>query len=127
MQAPSDAYNLTPSFILETVEVARDFVLGIAKSSRRNVTPTSPTGGPALAAEIAAFLAWPKERVSQSLAQLHAFDDEEAPLSRKAVEQLPTIHSATVLHREVKSAARAGKAIPEKKQIEIAKKAAERR
>ena len=70
-----DAYNLTPAFILETVEVAREFVV---KQGQRNVTPTSsPTGLPALAPKIATFLAWPKERVAHALAQLAAFEPDE--------------------------------------------------
>jgi hypothetical protein len=88
-----DAYNLTPAFILETVEVAREFV---AKSYSGNVTRIKgPTGAASLAPQIAAFLAWPQERVKHALAQLAAFEpDEETKeptLSREAVKQLPTL------------------------------------
>ena len=71
-----DAYNLTPAFILETVEVAREFVLGIPEGSKGDVTRTSPTQGPALAPKIASFLAWPQERVKYALAQLAAFEPD---------------------------------------------------
>lgn len=88
-----DAYNLTPASILKTVEVAREFV----EKNLSNVTKVRGEWG--LHAKIASFLAWPQERVSQALAQLHAFEDKEVPLSRKAVETLPTIHAATVLRQ----------------------------
>lgn len=114
-----DAYNLTPGFILETVAAARDFV------SKGDVTPTSkhsPTGGADLDLRISKFLAWPRERVKYALAQLHAIDDGE--LSKQAVEELPTIHAATVLHRHVKKAREAGKPIARSEQVQIAKRAA---
>ena len=128
MAADNDeAYNLTPEFILEALEAAREFVI---KQGERNVTPTSsPFGLPALAPKIATFLAWPKERVSHALAQLADFEpDEETKeptLSREAVKQLPTLHAATVVLREVKKAKQAGTPISAKKQVETGKKASD--
>lgn len=47
---------------------------------------------------IAAFLAWPAERVKQALSQLNAIESGE--LSKKAVEILPTIHAVSELRGE---------------------------
>jgi hypothetical protein len=68
-----DAYNLTPAFILETVEVAREFV---AKQSPGNVTRNNGHDA-VIAPKVAAFLAWPQERVKHALAQLAAFEPDE--------------------------------------------------
>lgn len=97
-----DAYNLTPAFILETVEVARSFVLGISKSKSVGNVTNGRNPEHHLHVQIAAFLAWPQERVKHALAQLAAFEpDEETKeptLSREAVKQLPTLHAATVTY-----------------------------
>src|SRR5579872_801164 len=113
-----DAYNLTPAFILETVAASRGF---LAKNLG-NVTKIAGQYGNHV--RIAAFLARPTERVKRALAQLNAIDSGE--LSKKAVETLPTIHAATTPHRQVKKAKEAGRPIPKKKQVEIAKRASER-
>jgi hypothetical protein len=92
-----DAYNLTPAFILETVAAAKGFL----ETNGGNVTAKDNPRN-RLEVKVAAFLAWPTERVKHALAQLHAIEDGE--LSKKAVESLPTIHAATVLHRQAKDA-----------------------
>jgi hypothetical protein len=114
-----DAYNLSPAFILETVAAAKGFI----QQSNANVSATSPTKGPNLEVKIASFLAWSTIRVRSALAQLTSIEDGQ--LSKKAVESLPTIHAATVLHRQVRKAEARGKPIPKRKQEEIAKHAAQ--
>lgn len=71
-------------FALVSLRAAKRF----DEASKRNVTPSSksPTGGPDLDFRISKFLDWPKERVSQALAQLSAIEDGE--LSKKAVKNL---------------------------------------
>jgi hypothetical protein len=102
------------------VEVAREFVRKQSKPVS-NVT-NGRNSDHHLHIQVAAFLAWPKERVSHALAQLVAFEpDEETKeptLSREAVEHLPTIHAATTLHREVRTAARLGRKITEREQVD---------
>jgi hypothetical protein len=99
-----DAYNLSPAFILETVAAARKFVCD--SQNVRYVTDTERRG---LAPKIGKFLDWPTLRVEKALATLSAIEDGD--LSKKAVESLPTIHAATVLHRQVKKAKAAGRPI----------------
>jgi hypothetical protein len=103
-----DAYNLTPAFILETVAAARGFL----EQNGRNVTPTDNPRNE-LDVKIAAFLAWPIVRVQQALAQLSAIEDGD--LSKKAIESLPTIHAATVLHRQINKAKASGRPHPDEK------------
>src|SRR6185437_6660045 len=90
-----DAYNLTPAFILETVAAAKGFLEGNGTKTVHNVMDKRRGLGP----QISDFLAWPVMRIETALAQLHAI--EEGKLSKQAVEELPTIHAATVLHRAV--------------------------
>jgi len=66
----SSAYNLTPAFILGTAEVAREFVA----KNLRNVTKKNDEY--VMHVRVAAFLAWPKERVSHALTQLAAFEPD---------------------------------------------------
>ena len=70
-----DAYNLSPGFILETVEAARGFV----KNRGKLRTRTEKRAG--LGPRVAQFLGWPSERVEHALAQLGAIEREE--LSRE--------------------------------------------
>ena len=112
----SDAYNMSPGFILETVGAARKFV------GRRVSGRTGTPGSHKFNKELAKFLDWPAERVGQALAQLVAIDAED--LSRQAVELLPTQKAATALHRAVREAKKEGKPIPKCEQVAIAKRAA---
>ena len=74
-----DAYNLSPGFILETVEAARGFV----EKGENLRTGTEKRWG--LGPRIGTFLGWSVERVELALAQLGAIGRKE--LSREAKSQ----------------------------------------
>ncbi|MHB8655003.1 MAG: ParB/RepB/Spo0J family partition protein [Terriglobia bacterium] len=95
-----DAYNLSPGFILETVEAAQKF--------------TRKQKGQPAKAVIAKFLGWPLERVNQALAQLGAIEREE--LSREAVKKLRTQREAIALHSTVQKAKKNNQKIPHQAQ-----------
>ena len=107
-----DAYNITPSFILETVQAAKGFI------------PQQGTGrarAPAkLKSKISELLAWPIKRVEDALAQLAAIDRNE--LSRKAIEKLPSQRAARALHQEVQNAKKTGRPLSKDRQELVVKK-----
>ena len=116
-----DAYNLVPSFILETVLAAKSFLSN---------KPDSMTGHGKLchshetkeAHRIHTFLSWPRTRVEDALAQLAAIDRKE--LSQEAVRTVPTVKAASTLQREVKKARNAERPMSHEEQVQIARSAA---
>jgi len=113
----NDAYNLSPGFILETVDAAKGFI------TKGKPGANVSTGKSKTHFRVAKFLDWPAARVKDALAQLAAIEGKE--LSREAVEALPTQHAATTLHREVQKAKKQGAPISRPAQMAIAKRAAE--
>jgi hypothetical protein len=81
-----DGYNLSPGFILETVEAARKFITRDKKGAFTHQA-------------VAKFLGWPPPRVQHALAQLGAIERED--LSREAVKKLHSQREAVALHAGV--------------------------
>lgn len=71
---------------------------------------------------LARLLDWPRERVKLGLAQLAAIERKE--LSREAVERVPNLEAAVVLHREVQKAKKNGRPLARAKQLQIAESVA---
>lgn len=115
------AYDLSPAFILETVEAAKDFVERNPDRFPVNVHRKRRDESP-LARIIAELLGWPYTRVKEALAQLRAVEREE--VSNDALRLLPTAHAAAVFQRQMEKAKGAGKPVAREKQLEIARNAA---
>lgn len=103
-----DAYNLSPGFILETVEATKKFITRDKKSEFTHQA-------------LARFLAWPVARVMHAIAQLGAIERQE--LSREAVKKLSTQRQAIALHSEVQKAKKRGEPIPAEKQERLVARA----
>jgi ParB-like chromosome segregation protein Spo0J len=106
-----DAYNLSPGFILETVEAAGKFITRDKKLGNTHLV-------------IAKFLAWPIARVQHALAQLGAIEREE--LSREAVKKLHSQREAIALHAEVQERKKRKEKVSHKAQEAAAERVADR-
>lgn len=113
-----DAYNLSPGFILETVEAARGFIHKEPRSVTRN------RDADLLRLKISKFLGWPAMRVQAALAQLGAIEREE--LSREAVKKLHSQREAIALHAEVQERKKRKEKVSHKAQEMAAERVANR-
>jgi hypothetical protein len=113
-----EAWAITPSFILETVEAAKGFIAsnklepsgGRRELCQKDESPTAHA--------IHTLLGWPALRVRQALAQLNAIKKDG--LAPAAIAKLQTQQAVVELSRVVKEAKAAGEPLTPEKQIEIA-------
>jgi len=113
-----EAYTITPTFVLETVEAAR----GLFVSKQIEVGCQHPTlcydGETQECHTIHNFLEWPVLRVKVALARLN--DIKEDGLAPEAIAELKTQAAVSELAKVVKKAKAEGKPISAKKQKEMA-------
>jgi hypothetical protein len=120
MAADNDeAWDMNPSFILETVKGAKSFF------EKGLIPPTSAVKHKCFLKEsdiehwIHTFLDWPRHRVTEALAQLAAI--EKGTLASGAIKHLPSEHAAVKFTQAVKKAASVGQPISAKQQVAAAK------